>query len=1470
MDAPAYSPKKFFRLSSPARIIIIYFIFGAAWAFTSNSIINSVFTDIETIKWISIYKGWFLILITSLLFYFLIKREVSKHERLRNELTKNEEKYRNLVEASQGLIWIIDAKGNFKFLSKNAVDYYGIESEKLIGRNYLDFKRPELAKTVKRSLEKIIDSGGNSGYFSEDEIVRPDGRIISIISNGVLLKDNSGVVTGLMGTTLDITERKKIEEEAREINEQIKIFYQASQKLNLTLDINEICQTITESLTGIVPSDSMVISSYDDESKLITFRGYWLGKKQLDVRNIPPLPLGPEGTGIQSAVIRTGRSLLINDYDEITKKNLYTYSLNESGELIDEEPKEKDVIHSGLIVPLKVEGKVTGVLQVLSFEKNSYTQSQLKLVESLSNFISAAQENALLYNKVNKELSERKKAEEALRKSDEKYQIIFESTGTATMIVEEDTTISMVNNECLLLTGYNPNELIGQKWTRYVASESLEEMLKNHNLRREDPDKAPSKYEVKLVNKKGELRNAILDIGMIPDTGQSVVSIIDVTEQKKSEEASREINEQIKILYQASQKLNLTLDINEICQTIFESLSGIVPSDCMTISSYDDKSELITFRGHWIENKQVNVSKIPPIPLGKGVQSTVIGTGSSLLVNDYDERTKNNRYKYFFNESGELVDNEPKEEEIIHSGIIVPLKLQGKVTGVLQVLSFNKNQYSQNQLSLVESLSNHISAAQENALLYDKVNKELTERKKAEEALRASEEKYRRIVDTVQEVIWILDTEGRYKYLNESCKNFYGYEPEEMIGRPFTDFRLPEYAEKDFKFFKRSNYTLKNIESKLLRKDGKLIDVLINSTVIKDNEGNITGVIGSSLDITERKKTEEQIRFSEEKYRNIVETANEGIWVIDKENKTTFVNRKLAQMLGLEVIEMLGRSIFEFIETADIAQTQDNLELRRKGISAIHEFKFLKKNGESIWALINMTPLLDKDGDYEGALAMITNINERKLAQDALKESENKYRTVLETTPFSVRLIDLSGNILYANRQTAVIHGYNHANEMIGINVFNLTSGDSTNKAKGSMKEVIEEGFVKETELKYLKKDGTDFPAELSASLLRDEDGKPVGIISVVQDISDKKKAQEELLEHKERLSEILASAMDAIITTDEDRKIILFNKAAERLFKCSVYDALGKDINIFIPDKFHESHNSHFHIFPGSGEANTLMKPFDKLTAFRSDGTEVSVETSVSKTEIGSRKLYTVILRDITQRLKSEAELMDTNSKLHLLAARLQSTREEERLLISRDIHDQVGQELTALKMDIVMLAKDIEKKMDFPAKNSVIDELKSMAGLTDKTIKWIRNLSSELRPDVLDRLGLFEAIQWHCSEFERRAGIKCETNLCGDDSVLTKEQSIVFFRIFQESLTNVQRHSNAAIVKVSMMESAENLNLIIEDNGKGITEKELEGNSSLGLLGMKERAYVLGGNVSVTGIEAKGTTVNVIIPKLIKQDNE
>ena len=243
-------------------------------------------------------------------------------------------------------------------------------------------------------------------------------------------------------------------------------------------------------------------------------------------------------------------------------------------------------------------------------------------------------------------------------------------------------------------------------------------------------------------------------------------------------------------------------------------------------------------------------------------------------------------------------------------------------------------------------------------------------------------------------------------------------------------------------------------------------------------------------------------------------------------------------------------------------------------------------------------------------------------------------------------------------------------------------------------------------------------------------------------------------------------------------------------------------------------------------------------------------------------------ILTDVTDRKKYETDIEESNLKLRALTGYLQTVREEERVNISREIHDQLGQDLTALKMEISILAKKLARSGNVSyvvssVSNSDLQiELQNMGMLIDKLINNIRRIATELRPDILDKLGLVEAIQWHCEEFEKRTKIKCSFSIKEVDEFLDAHQAISLYRIFQETLTNVARHSGADRVKISFYDEGDFLVLIIYDNGKGITHEVEEKSTSLGIMGMKERALLLGGKLEIKGESGKGTEVKITIP--------
>jgi len=232
-------------------------------------------------------------------------------------------------------------------------------------------------------------------------------------------------------------------------------------------------------------------------------------------------------------------------------------------------------------------------------------------------------------------------------------------------------------------------------------------------------------------------------------------------------------------------------------------------------------------------------------------------------------------------------------------------------------------------------------------------------------------------------------------------------------------------------------------------------------------------------------------------------------------------------------------------------------------------------------------------------------------------------------------------------------------------------------------------------------------------------------------------------------------------------------------------------------------------------------------------------------------------ILRDITERKHSEEELRSSREKLRNLAAHLNSVREEERTLIAREIHDELAQTLTALKMGLVWLNKKLPE-----VKAPLTEKIESMSSLIDMTIYTVRRISSELRPGLLDDLGLQAAIEWQAKEFGDRTGITCEVTFHSDISNLDQKRSTALFRIFQETLTNVVRHAEATEVRASLEETPEMLIMKVKDNGVGITEEEILNSNSFGIIGMQERTLLLGGNIKLKGVRDKGTTVTASIP--------
>jgi PAS domain S-box-containing protein len=238
--------------------------------------------------------------------------------------------------------------------------------------------------------------------------------------------------------------------------------------------------------------------------------------------------------------------------------------------------------------------------------------------------------------------------------------------------------------------------------------------------------------------------------------------------------------------------------------------------------------------------------------------------------------------------------------------------------------------------------------------------------------------------------------------------------------------------------------------------------------------------------------------------------------------------------------------------------------------------------------------------------------------------------------------------------------------------------------------------------------------------------------------------------------------------------------------------------------------------------------------------------------------------IRDITERRKAEEALKNSRRQLRALSARLQSAREEERASVAREIHDELGQMLTALKLDLDWLERKIGEREHDRSLNPLLDRVVECGEVTESAIHTVQRIATELRPGVLDHLGLAEALQEEAHRFQKRSGIKCEVHLPPNHLALPRDVATAIFRIFQEALTNVARHAQATTVRAALEANAERITLRVEDDGRGIRPDDVADSRSLGLLGMRERASVLGGDVAIEPVTPRGSRVTLRLPRM------
>ena len=486
----------------------------------------------------------------------------------------------------------------------------------------------------------------------------------------------------------------------------------------------------------------------------------------------------------------------------------------------------------------------------------------------------------------------------------------------------------------------------------------------------------------------------------------------------------------------------------------------------------------------------------------------------------------------------------------------------------------------------------------------------------------------------------------------------------------------------------------------------------------------------------------------------------------------------------------------------------------------------------------------------------ILRLQEKKNEQQELLEYQA--RMIAETSQSFIFIEH--GKILLWNRAAEELYGYT-AKETVGFDFLDVIKTSESPKEQAYLqKEIARNGFWK-GEVTHFHKNGTPLHLLISVTRTLDEDKKVNGHILVSQDITDRIKAEDELRTSNKELEKMVQDktaellkvfqrVSDAVMAFDRDGTITYVNDKAALLNKLHPDQMVGKSLWMHFPTAANNDFGKNFRLAVDTQQ--------DHHFEMYSPNLERWIACFLYPSESG----ISLFFHDISEQRKAQEIITRSSQELRQLTSYLQEIREDERAAIAREIHDELGQQLTGIKMDLAWMAKhshdqDISTRLKERAPETI--------RLVDDTIRTVRRIATELRPSILDDLGLIPAIEWQSQEFQKRSGIQAHFQSSLPDFNFNPATAIGLFRICQESLTNVARHSGAKNVWINLDWTGEKLNLSIRDDGRGIRGKNTDGQKTLGLLGIRERALMMGGNLELYSQEGQGLTlqISVTVPR-------
>jgi PAS domain S-box-containing protein len=801
-----------------------------------------------------------------------------------------------------------------------------------------------------------------------------------------------------------------------------------------------------------------------------------------------------------------------------------------------------------------------------------------------------------------RDITERRRTQDALRDSEERYRTVFETTGTATIIIEEDTTVPLLNREFEKLTGYARDEVAGRSWTEFVHKDDLDRMKEYHRVRRIDAARAPRNYEFRLINKSGAVRDCFLTIDLIPGTKKSVASFVDVTERNRAGRALAESEERYRTLFNdapigiyrttpdgrvlmANPALLAMLGVRSFPEAAARNLEktgyyGPTYPRSQFKERIERDGEVRGLEAEWVradgaticvrENARVVRDPAGAVLYYEGTVEDI--TERKRTVEALEESEENFRA---------LADN-------ASDGIMIAAGGEGGIVYAnrrsAEILGYGDEELRRlNCLALVHPDQRTLLAARYRQRLAGEpaparyetvlsrrdraavpvdiaaartkwhgqpaslvVIRDISERRRAEQALQEAEREHLTALDAMHDAVHVVDAGLRILVANKELGRWLrdlGLDPD-VVGKtllqafPF----LSDEASDEYRKVFETHGALVTEEKYVI--GGREAFAEVSKTPVLEG-GKVVRVITVVRDVTERGRMLAALAASESRYRTLVESVQDGVYYLDAEGRFTFVNDAIVRRSGRPRGWWLGRDHVSVVRPEDRERVQLMFRAVMRGESvAPYEAGYPPATGEMLFVEFSAAPLVES-GKVVGLMGISRDITARKRAEKRIQETEEQYRRLVELSPDGIA-VHQDGRIMMVNPAGASTLGYSEPAEMIGRPVLDFVHPDDRPRVMERIARVMEQGKPGElTEERFVRKDGSLVPVEVVNAPFYWQ-GRPA-VQVVVRDITVRRRAEAELRESEERFRRLVESSPEGIAVCQDDT-VVLANRACARM----------------------------------------------------------------------------------------------------------------------------------------------------------------------------------------------------------------------------------------------------------------------------------------------------------------------------------